>query len=275
MRVECEMLGTGTSYGVPSLGCNCHICTSTNPKNKRLRASVLFRVTPGDGRERRLLVDVTPDFRQQALRAEFAQVDAVLMTHEHADHTQGFDDLRACYYAAGKHDLPLFAYPETMAALRHRFEYMFDREYEYKGVARFEEHLFEDHPFSAAGVEVTPVPLVHGAMRVAAFRIGDLAYITDCNRIPPTSIAKLRGCKAIVMDALRRSPHPTHMSLPESIEACREIGVERAWFTHINHDMDHEEVCGSLPKGYALAHDTLRIVVEDGKVSVAGDRLGR
>lgn len=269
MKIRCEFLGTGTSTGVPFIGCDCPVCTSADPRNQRLRSSVVLWITPADGRTRVFLIDVTPDFRQQALRAGITHLDAILMTHEHADHTQGMDDLRACYWRrrdlvrAGRlgtgavEELPLYAFPETLTALKQRYDYLFDREYEYKGVARFDEHLFEDAPFEADGITVTPVSLVHGNMRVAAFRIGEFAYITDTNRVPDTSLARLMGVRVLVIDALRKAPHPTHLHLPESIRIARRLGVERAYFTHITHDMDHAEIDAELPDGMRLAHDGL------------------
>ena len=274
MRVEFEFLGTGTSYGVPAIGCECHVCASTNPRNKRMRSSIVIHVSPERGRQRSFLVDVSTDLRSQALRARLKRIDGVLFTHEHADHTHGLDDLRAFYWHNGKKDIPAWCLPETLASLRRRFDYLFDRELEYRGVTRLEEHVFEFEPFEAAGVEVIPIPLVHGSMRVAAFRIGEFAYLTDTNRVPPSSIEKLKGVKLMVIDALRRAPHPTHMSLPEAMEVCRKVGVEQAWFTHINHDLDHEEVDNELPEWAHLGYDTLRVAIEGGKIEVVGDRLG-
>lgn len=273
MRIECELLGTGTSYGVPTIGCGCKVCLSTNAKNKRLRSSVVLRVTPDDGQQRTLLVDASPDLRMQVLRAGVTQLDAVLLTHAHADHCHGLDDLRAFYWKNGRKPLPLYGYPECLAAVRRRFEYIFDLEYEYKGVLRVDPHVFDYAPFTVAGVSVTPIPLVHGNMRVAAFRIGDFAYITDTNLVPPPSIEMLRGVRLLVIDALRRTPHPTHLSLPESLAICEKIGVERAWFTHINHDMDHEEVNATLPPFARLGYDTLCVSIDDGVVGDVRDRL--
>lgn len=273
MRIECEFLGTGTSYGVPAIGCPCDVCTSENPKNKRLRSSVVITVTPDDGKVRRFLIDATPDLRYQALRAGFKTIDALLLTHEHADHTQGLDDTRAFYWHNGKRDIPLFCYPETLRALEMRFQYMFDRENGYRGATSFQPQVIDDELFVAAGIEILPIPLVHGGMRVAAFRIGDFAYITDTNQVPPSSIEKLRGVKLLVMDALRRAPHATHMSLPESLAVCRELGVEQAYFTHINHDLEHETISAELPAFANLGYDTLRVAIDNGRCEVAGDRL--
>lgn len=268
MRVEMEILGSGTSSGIPTVGCDCWVCRSDNPRNKRLRASVLFRVGGGDA-ETRLLVDVTPDIRMQALRAGLSSVHGVLITHTHADHCHGLDDLRALYWGGGRQPIDLWAYPEALASLQRTFAYIFDDEYDYKGVARVNASVFEHDPFTVAGVRVTPIPVVHGNMRVAGFRVGDAAYITDCNEVPQTSIEKLKGTKLLILDALRRAPHPTHMSLPAALEVAKRIGVERVFFTHINHDLEHEGVNKDLPAWARLGFDRLRVAVEeDGRVTI-------
>ncbi|MBX3475107.1 MAG: MBL fold metallo-hydrolase [Planctomycetes bacterium] len=268
MRVEMEILGSGTSSGIPTVGCDCWVCRSDNPRNKRLRASVLFRVGP-PADETRLLVDVTPDIRMQALRAGVSSVHAVLITHTHADHCHGLDDLRALYWGGGRQPIDLWAYPESLASLKRTFAYIFDDEYDYKGIARLNPATFEHQPFVAAGVRVSPIPVVHGNMRVAGFRVGDAAYITDCNEVPQTSIEKLKGTRVLILDALRRAPHPTHMSLPAALDVARRIGVERVFFTHINHDLEHESVNKELPDWARLGYDRLRVAVEaDGKVTI-------
>ena len=268
MRVEIEILGSGTSAGIPMIGCECWVCRSTNLRNKRLRASVIFRVTK-DGAERAILVDVTPDVRLQALRSGFKAVDAVLITHTHADHCHGLDDLRAIYWGRGKNPIDLWGYPESIASLRQTFAYIFDEDYDYKGIARIDTHVFEHEPFTVAGLTVTPIPVVHGNMRVAGFRIGDAAYITDTNLVPESSIELLKGVKLLVLDALRRAPHPTHMSLPQALEVARAAGVERVFFTHINHDLEHESINKTLPSWAQLGYDMLRASVEeDGSVKV-------
>jgi len=272
MRVEIEILGSGTSTGVPVIGCSCPVCRSPNPRNKRLRSSVVFTVTQGAGKNaetRRLLVDVTPDVRMQALRAGISSVDGVLITHTHADHCHGLDDMRALYWCGGKKNIDLWAYPESLASLKRTFEYMFDETYDYKAIARFDTHTFEQEAFTVADIKVQPLQVVHGNMRVAGFRIGDAAYITDTNLVPDSTIALLKGCKLLVLDALRRAPHPTHMSLPQALEVARQAGVERVFFTHITHDLDHDVVNKELPPWAALGYDMLRAAVEeDGKITV-------
>jgi phosphoribosyl 1,2-cyclic phosphate phosphodiesterase len=262
MRVEMEFLGSGTSSGIPTIGCDCWVCHSPNPRNKRLRSSVLFRVGVGDA-EKRLLVDVTPDIRLQALRSGLTSVHAVLMTHTHADHCHGLDDLRGLYWGGGRQPLELFAYPESLESLKRSFAYLFDDEYDYKGIARFNTHLFEHEPFQAAGVQVTPIPVVHGNMRVAGFRVGDCAYITDTNDVPECSIERLRGVRLLILDALRRAPHPTHLSLGKALHIAKQIGVERVYFTHINHDLEHETISAELPEWAALGYDMLRVAIEE------------
>ncbi len=268
MRIEMEFLGSGTSSGIPTIGCDCWVCHSPNPRNKRLRSSILFRVGAGDN-ERRLLVDATPDIRMQALRARLTSVHGVLITHTHADHCHGLDDLRGLYWGGGRERLELFAFPESLEQLKCAFSYLFDDEYQYKGIARFNTHIFEHQAFVAAGVTVTPIPVVHGNMRVAGFRIGDCAYITDTNEVPESSIARLKGVRVLILDALRRAPHPTHLSLGKALHIAEQAGVERVFFTHINHDLEHEQVNAELPAWARLGYDRLRVAVEvDGTISV-------
>ncbi|MCG3185102.1 MAG: Phosphoribosyl 1,2-cyclic phosphate phosphodiesterase [Planctomycetes bacterium] len=268
MRVEMEFLGSGTSSGIPTIGCDCWVCNSSNPRNKRLRSSVLFRLGVGDD-ERRLLVDVTPDIRIQALRAGLSSVHGVLITHTHADHCHGLDDLRGLYWGGGRVPIPLWAYPEALAQLRRTFAYIFDADYDYKGIVKLEPQVFEHQLFEAAGVRVQPIPVVHGNMRVAGFRIGECAYITDTNEVPDTSIELLKGVRLLILDALRRAPHPTHMSLPKALETAEKIGVERVFFTHINHDLEHESINNELPDWARLGYDRLKVAIEeDGRISV-------
>jgi len=263
-----EFLGSGTSSGIPTVGCDCWVCRSDNPRNKRLRSSVLFRVGAGEA-ETRLLVDVTPDIRMQSLRAQLSSVHGVLITHTHADHCHGLDDLRALYWGGGRQPIDLWGYPESLASLQRTFAYIFDNEYDYKGVARVNAQAFEHDPFTVAGVRVTPIPVVHGNMRVAGFRVGDAAYITDCNEVPQTSIEKLKGTRLLILDALRRAPHPTHMSLPSALDVAQRIGVERVFFTHINHDLEHESVNKELPDWARLGYDRLKVAVEaDGSITI-------
>jgi phosphoribosyl 1,2-cyclic phosphate phosphodiesterase len=268
MRVEMEFLGSGTSSGIPTVGCDCWVCNSPNPRNKRLRSSVLFRVGAGES-EKRLLIDVTPDIRLQALRSGLTSVHAVLITHTHADHCHGLDDLRGLYWGGGRERMNLWGYPESLEQLKRTFAYMFDEDYDYKGIARFHTHVFEYEPFEAAGVNITPIPVVHGNVRVSGFRIGPCAYITDTNEVPETSIELLKGVRVLILDALRRAPHPTHLSLGKALHIAEQAGVERVFFTHINHDLEHETINAELPEWARLGYDMLRVGVEDdGSISV-------
>jgi phosphoribosyl 1,2-cyclic phosphate phosphodiesterase len=262
MRVEMEFLGSGTSSGIPTIGCDCAVCRSANPRNKRLRSSVLFRLGQGDA-ERRLLVDVTPDIRIQALRAGLSSIHGVLITHTHADHCHGLDDLRGLYWGGARVPIPLWANAESMAALRQTFGYIFDPDYDYKGIVKLDTHEFTWNPFEVAGVPVHPVPVIHGSMLVASFRIGDCAYITDTNDVPEESIAQLKGVRLLILDALRRAPHPTHMSLPKALHTAEKIGAERVFFTHINHDLDHDAINRELPAWARLGYDRLKVAIED------------
>jgi phosphoribosyl 1,2-cyclic phosphate phosphodiesterase len=267
MRVEMEFLGSGTSSGIPTIGCDCWVCHSDNPRNKRLRSSVVFRVGSGES-EKRLLVDVTPDIRLQALRSGLTSVQGVLMTHTHADHCHGLDDLRGLYWGGGRQRIDLWGYPESLEQLKRSFAYMFDEEYDYKGIARFNTHVFEHEPFQAAGIDVTPIPVVHGNMRVAGFRIGPCAYITDTNEVPQSSIEKLKGVRLLILDALRRAPHPTHLSLGKALHIAEQVGVERVFFTHINHDLEHDSINAELPGWARLGYDMLRVAVGDDGIEV-------
>ncbi|MDC1142491.1 MBL fold metallo-hydrolase [Planctomycetota bacterium] len=261
MRIAMEFLGSGTSSGIPTIGCDCWVCHSDNPRNKRLRSSVLFRIGEGEF-EKRLLVDVTPDVRMQALRAGLTSIHGVLITHTHADHCHGIDDLRGLYWGGGREPIDLWGYPESVAQLKRAFSYIFDTDYQYKGVVKINPHTFDLGAFEAAGIQVQPIPVVHGNMRVAGFRVGPCAYITDTNLVPESSIEMLKGVRVLILDALRRAPHPTHMSLPQALKTAEAIGVERVYFTHINHDLEYEEVNASLPEWARLGYDRLTVGVE-------------
>jgi phosphoribosyl 1,2-cyclic phosphate phosphodiesterase len=250
MRVT--MLGTGTSFGVPSVACDCAVCTSPDPRNRRDRASVYLEV---DGVA--LLVDTATEFRHQALRHRIQRVDAVLYTHAHADHVGGLDDLRR-FCDAG----PLACYGNlsTQAAILKRFDYAFQPP-AWAGSAPHLEFRPIFGPFRAAGVDVVPVPLRHGAMEVLGFRVGNMAYATDCNAVPDESRALLRDLDLLILDALRFTPHPTHFTLPESLAVIADLRPRRTLLTHISHEIDHATVAASLPEGVELAYDGLVVEV--------------
>lgn len=247
-------LGTGTSVGVPMIACRCRVCLSGDPRNKRHRTSVLLR--QGDAA---VLIDSGPEFRVQALRFGIDRLDAVLYTHAHADHVMGFDDLRAFNMVYGR-PVPVYGTPETLAELRRMFSYAF-RPVQ-GGSSRPEVELHEIRgPFSAAGVDFTPVPVWHGDMPVTGFRTGGLAYVTDVSRIPPESMALLQGLEVLILGALRHRPHPTHMTIAEALAVVERLRPRRAYFTHISHEIDHDEVDRQLPPHVRLAYDGLEIEV--------------
>lgn len=250
-------LGTGTSHGVPMIGCECAVCLSDDPRDARTRPSVY--VTLPDGTS--ILIDTSPDFRMQALRHRLRRVDAVLYTHGHADHVMGLDDLRRFNHLQ-KGRIPCYGDAQTMTELRRMFGYMFDRAVP-SGIGLPEMDLFAVHgAFSLGGTEVIPVPLWHGRRLVQGYRIGSLAYLTDCSAIPDSSWALLEGVDVVVIDALRRRPHPTHFTVAEALAAVERLGPSHAWFTHICHDLPHVATSSSLPEGVELAYDGLSVTFE-------------
>jgi len=255
--VRVTILGTGTSTGVPVLTCDCEVCTSSNPKDRRLRCSCFVSV--GDVN---LLIDAGPDFRQQAMRAEIKQVDAVLITHHHFDHVVGLDDLRPFLFDK-RTKIPCFTVGTSAAALRNMFGYIF-RDGSYPGVPRLELHEVEG-PFvvsnrsgNGQSVEVTPIPAVHGSLHVLGFRIGRFAYMTDVSDIPYASMGLLEDLDVLVLDALRDRPHPMHMTIEQSITLAKSIGARKTYFTHMSHEILHTELEARLPQGMAPAFDGLQ-----------------
>jgi phosphoribosyl 1,2-cyclic phosphate phosphodiesterase len=250
MRVT--ILGSGTSFGVPSVACDCPVCTSPDPRNRRDRASIYVE-TEGVA----LLVDTATEFRHQALRERIRRVDAVLYTHAHADHVGGLDDLRR-FCEPGP--LACYGTVATRAAVVRRFDYAFAPP-PWPGASPVLEFHPVFGPFRAAGVEVVPVPLRHGGMEVLGFRVGNVAYATDCNGVPPESRALLRDLDLLILDALRFTPHPTHFTLPESLAVVADLRPRRTLLTHMSHEIDHATVSASLPAGVELAYDGLVVEV--------------
>ena len=256
LPIEVTILGCGTSTGVPVLGCTCAVCTSDDSRNKRTRVSCLVEVSG-----KRILIDTPPDLREQALREGFKTVDAILFTHAHADHVHGIDDTRLLNYNNGYREIPAFASPETAENLLARFGYAFGLS-SYPGSPKLHMTGVQEG-FTVGGVKIEPVPVPHGpAGTVYGFRIGDFAYITDCNDVPGDAIEKLRGLKALVLDCLRQEPHPTHLHLERSVEIARLIGARRTVFTHISHDLSYADGPELLPEGMEFAYDGLRIEIE-------------
>jgi phosphoribosyl 1,2-cyclic phosphate phosphodiesterase len=245
-------LGTGTSSGVPMIGCTCAVCRSTDPRDARLRPSILVDV-PGRAR---LLVDTTPDLRQQALRHGIATVDAILFTHNHADHVLGLDETRR-FSVGERGPVPCYASPEAWSHIRQTFAYAFDGVARLGGgVPRLDTHDIEG-PFAVNGVRIVPVPLWHGRMPVLGFRFGTFAYLTDCNRLDDAAWPLLDGVSTLVIDALRDRPHPTHFTVAEALAVVARVAPVRAYLTHICHDLGHAATSARLPAGVEVAYDDL------------------
>lgn len=251
-------LGTGTSFGVPMIGCDCDVCRSNDPHNKRTRASVLMKWDDAS-----VLVDTSVDLRAQALRHGIDHIDAILFTHAHADHVHGMDDVRA-FSARQRHFIP--AHTNTRAAkwIRAQYAYAFD-DTDFTlgwGVPRVELHEIAG-PTRVCGTLVTPVPIQHGARTIYGYRVGRLAYLTDCSGLPEASLPLLENLHTLVLGALRHEPHPTHFSLSEAIEAAGRIGPHRTFFTHVGHNLDHAATEAELPDGMHLAYDGLELEIPD------------
>ena len=249
MTMKLTFLGTGTSVGVPTIGCTCRVCSSTDPHDKRLRASVL--VESGDTR---VLVDCGPDFRQQMLGREFKKIDAVLLTHEHYDHVGGIDDLRPfCTFG----EVDVYADGNTVGDLRRRIPYCFG-ESKYPGVPKINLSVVEPHrSFSIGSIDVLPIQVMHGKLPILGYRFGDLVYITDMKTIRKEEMEYLKGVKILIVNALRFSPeHHSHMTVNEAMEFIRMVSPEKTYFTHMGHDIGlHEEVNRQLPDDMDLAYD--------------------
>ncbi len=255
-------LGTGTSMGVPTVGCDCAVCSSTDPCDKRLRPSILLRWTCPAGTPRSVVIDTGPDFRQQAISSRIHRLDAVLYTHSHADHILGLDDLRplsfAHFHESGP--IPLYAMAETRSVLERIYSYTFSPSATYPNRAKVQLHPAEDG-VPLHGVHFTPVPIFHGNMPIVGYRFGATAYLTDVSAIPDSSFPLLEGVETIVLSALRRHPHPSHATLDQAIAWTERIGARQAWFTHIAHDLPHQATNQQLPPHLQLAHDGLTVPV--------------
>ena len=250
--------------GVATLGCDCAVCTSPDPRDRRLRPSLLVRWNE-HGRERVVVIDTGPDFREQALRAGLRRVDAVLYTHGHADHILGLDDLRPLSFTVSREGrvIPLFASDETAETLKRVYDYTFSPDATYPNRARVKIEPLE-HRNRVLGIDFVRVPLLHGSLDISGFRFGRTAYLTDVSAIPEQSFALLDGLDCLILSALRHKPHPSHATLDQAVEWARRIGARQTWFTHIAHDLGHAETNGKLPEGMALAHDGLSLPIDLG-----------
>lgn len=251
-------LGTGTSHGVPMIGCQCAVCRSTDPRDARLRPSIYLEV-PGRAH---LLVDTGTDLRQQALRHGIRRVDAVLITHSHADHVMGLDEVRRFNAIQGGTAIPFYANAIAWETLRRSFFYVFDGEPRQGGGIPLVRPHVVDGPFVAAGVRVVPVPIFHGRLPILGFRIGRFAYLTDTNRIPDESWPLLDGVDTLVLDALRDKPHPTHFTIDEALAVVDRLRPRQTYFTHMGHELAHVATNARLPRGVELAYDGLVIDVD-------------
>lgn len=254
--VRLTFLGTGTSFGVPQIGCGCHVCRSTDPRDKRTRCGAVIETGAGT----RLLIDTPPELRLQLVAAGIHHIDAVLYTHEHADHIHGIDDLRA-FTMRRAVPLPLYGEEATLNTLRGRFPYIMDEALRpLPGTTRPEGTLIAIEPgvpFRVQDTEVLPIAVPHGRASVVGYRVGDLAYITDAKLLPDSARAALVGVRVLVLNALLRDPHPTHLSIAEAVAVAQEIGAERTYFTHLTHENAHAALARELPAGIAPAYDGL------------------
>jgi phosphoribosyl 1,2-cyclic phosphate phosphodiesterase len=255
MKATLTVLGSGTSMGVPTIGCSCRVCHSSDPHDRRTRPSIMLEFA-----ERCVLIDTTPDFREQAIRENITRLDAILYTHAHADHILGLDDVRPLSFRSPE-KIPLYAFDGTAEALENIFRYIFDANYKYGGIARVEMKRISGS-VELFGACFEPIRIIHGDAPIHGFRFGSAAYLTDFSEIPAESMERLRGLDILFLDALRHRPHPTHSTVANSLALVEELKPRRAFFTHISHDLPHEETNRSFPEHVRLAHDGLKLEFE-------------
>ena len=264
--MKITILGSGTSCGIPMIGCECEVCRSNNPKNKRLRSAAYVQTAEGA-----FLIDVGPDFRQQALKHDIKRVDALFITHAHADHIAGLDDLRIFNFIQGG-SIKIFGLPHILKEIRERFDYCFNPPQIGGGVPQLELIPVEES-FTLNGTNITPIPVMHGRLPITGWRFDDFSYVTDASVIPKESMKKLEGTQVLVLNALRHNPHSTHISLSEAVEYARKIKPEMTYFTHISHQLEHWSTNRALPPNARLAYDGMVIdIKKEGGVETASDR---
>ncbi len=256
MKATLTVLGSGTSMGVPTLGCDCAVCHSSDPHDRRTRPSVMIEYAG-----KVVLIDTAPDFYAQAIRERIARVDAVFYTHTHADHILGIDDLRPFSYRHKPAKLPLYMRPDAAAFLRKMFSYIFDADYKFGGLPQLELRPI-DGPVELFGARFEPVRLIHGEAEICGFRFGSAAYLTDHSEIPQASLRQVEGLDVIFLDALRHKPHPTHSTVENSLRIVSQVKARRGFFTHICHDLPHEATNASLPPHVRLAYDGMKVEFE-------------
>ncbi|WP_283636620.1 MBL fold metallo-hydrolase [Aquaticitalea lipolytica] len=253
--MKITFLGTGTSQGIPVIGSSHPVCLSSNPKDKRLRVSVLI-----EWDNYVYVIDCGPDFRQQMLNAKCTKLNGIIFTHEHADHTAGLDDIRPFYFKQG--DIPVYAHKRVIKALEDRFEYIFETENKYAGAPGVTTHQIENKPFTLGGINVIPINGMHYKLQVFGFRLNDFAYLTDMKTVEDKEIEKLKGVKVLVVNALREEQHVSHFNLDEALAFIDKVKPEKAYLTHISHLLGfHDEVQQRLPKNVFLAYDNLQITL--------------
>jgi len=255
MRATLTVLGSGTSMGVPTIGCDCAVCTSADPHDRRTRPSIMVQ---WNGHT--VLIDTTPDFREQAIRERINRIDAILYTHGHADHILGLDDVRPLSFrrTTGGSKIPLFATENTAQVLRQVFRYIFEADYKYGGLAQVELKDVNG-PVEIGGATFIPLTVNHGDYPIEAYRFGSAAYLTDFSSVPEETMRQLQGLDVLFLDALRHYPHPTHSTVEQSLQIVERLKPNRAFFTHISHDLPHEETNASLPHNVRLSHDGLKL----------------
>jgi phosphoribosyl 1,2-cyclic phosphate phosphodiesterase len=256
MHATLTVLGSGTSMGVPTIGCDCVVCRSQDPRDRRTRPSVMISYNG-----HHVMIDSTPDFREQALREHITQLDAVLYTHTHADHILGIDDLRPLTYRHKPGRLPLYATTRNCEFLRNMFRYIFEAEYKFGGLPLVELHPIEG-PVELFGARFEPVTVIHGETPILGFRFGSAAYLTDHSKVPAETLEKLRDLDILFLDALRYKPHPTHSTVEQSLKIVDAVKPKRTFFTHICHDLPHEATNAALPPDVRLAFDGMKLEFE-------------
>jgi phosphoribosyl 1,2-cyclic phosphate phosphodiesterase len=267
MPLAIRVLGSGTSSGVPTIGCSCDVCRSTDPRDRRQRPSILIRYSDAGAPARNILIDTSPDFRAQMLATRIDRLDAIIYTHGHADHILGLDDVRPFNYRQGT--IPIFAAPETLDIIQRVFSYAFETRERATQVPQLEVNVIGDAPFDVFGLRFEPIPVMHGKAKIYGFRFGKAAYLTDHNEVPEASIAKLANLDVMFLDALRHKAHPTHSTLAASVELALRIRANRTFFTHMSHDLPHAATEATLPPGIFLAYDGLEIEVNGDRVDQA------
>lgn len=254
--MKVTFLGTGTSQGVPVIGCACTVCNSLDFRDKRLRSSVHIQVG-----KLSLVIDTGPDFRSQILRAGITSLDAVIFTHEHKDHTAGLDDIRPFNFMQQK-DMPIFGRSQVLDQIKQEFSYIFTGK-RYPGVPQVETVEINDEQFVIEGVTITPIPVMHYKLPILGFRIGDFTYITDANYIPEESLKLIEGTEVLVLNALQKQAHISHFTLGEAVEMAKKIGAKQTYFTHVSHRLGlHHAIDRELPEGIALAYDGLQLTLD-------------